>query len=104
MDADRDMPKILAVDDEVYIRRFIEFTLKKGGYEMLMATNGKEAAEVATRQFPSHIIMDVLMPQRDGIEVLKLLKQIEATASIPVIYSLKKGERKREAVKNHRTP
>lgn len=84
MEEDNDKT-ILIVDDESHIRRLIEFTLKKGGYKMLVATNGREAVEIATSSSPNLIIMDVLMPEMDGIEALDLLKQDEKTSSIPVI-------------------
>lgn len=76
---------VLVVDDEAHIRRLIEYTLKKGGYPMLVATNGKEAIEMALESFPKLIIMDVLMPEMDGLEALEHLKNDERTASIPVI-------------------
>ncbi len=76
---------VLVVDDEAHIRRLIEFTLKKGGYRMLVATNGKEAIEMAVEAAPNLIIMDVLMPEMDGMEALEQLKNDERTASIPVI-------------------
>ncbi len=76
---------VLVVDDEAHIRRLIEFTLKKGGYRMLVATNGKEAIQLALESAPNLIIMDVLMPEMDGVEALEQLKSDERTASIPVI-------------------
>ncbi len=83
--ADEQSKKILIVDDEAHIRRLIEFTLKKGGFKMLVATNGREAINLATSDSPDLIIMDVLMPEMDGVEALDLLKQDARTSSIPVI-------------------
>jgi CheY-like chemotaxis protein len=80
-----ELKTILVVDAESHIRRLIEFTLKKGNYKMLVATNGREAVDIATASSPNLIIMDVLMPEMDGIEALDLLKQDERTSSIPVI-------------------
>lgn len=76
---------ILVVDDESHIRRLIEFTLKKGRYRLIMATNGREALELASAEMPDMIILDVLMPEMDGIEALRQLKGDTATAAIPVI-------------------
>ncbi len=76
---------ILIVDDEAHIRRLIEFTLKKGGYPLLVATNGKEAIEKAKAHSPDLVIMDVMMPEMDGFQALERLKEDESTASIPVI-------------------
>ena len=76
---------VLVVDDEAHIRRLIEFTLKKGKFNVLAAVNGREAIEMATEHLPDIIIMDVVMPEVDGVEALEKLKRDERTASIPVI-------------------
>lgn len=76
---------VLVVDDESHIRRLIEFTLKKGRYHLVMAANGREALELAVSERPDLIILDVLMPEMDGIEALQHLKANASTAAIPVI-------------------
>lgn len=91
---DKGEKTILVVDDEAHIRRLIEFTLKKGGYKLLVATNGREAIEIASSSSPNLIIMDVLMPEMDGVEALDLLKQDEKTSSIPVILLTGIGQSK----------
>lgn len=84
--------KILIVDDEPHMRRVTELSLKKGGYDILSARNGREAVEVATRELPALIVMDVVMPEMDGFEALRQLKAAPATAAIPVIMLTSRGQ------------
>lgn len=77
--------KILAVDDEKHIVRLVQINLTKEGYEVVTASNGREALEQVAAEQPDLIVMDVMMPEMDGFEALKRLKEDTATASIPVI-------------------
>ncbi len=77
--------KVLVVDDEPFMIRLIEIVLERDGYQMLKAVNGREAVEVASREHPSVVVMDAMMPKMDGLTALRLLKSDEATRSIPVI-------------------
>lgn len=77
--------KILVVDDEPDILKIIVFRLKKAGYETLTAVNGLEAIELAQKQKPDLIVMDIMMPKLDGIAAVLKLKSINETRSIPVI-------------------
>lgn len=87
------MPKrILIVEDEPHMLRVTELSLKKGGYEILTARNGLEAIELAEREAPELIVMDVTMPVMDGITALKRLKAMPATAGIPVIMLTSRGQ------------
>ena len=80
------MPKkILIVDDEQYMHRLMQHHLVRAGYELIGARNGREALELATREKPDLVIMDVMMAEMDGLSALKLMKQGEATRGIPVI-------------------
>ena len=76
--------KILIVDDEEDILHFLELVLKERGYQVLTAGSGREAIEKARRARPDLVLLDIMMPQMDGWEVLKLLRVDEATAAIPV--------------------
>jgi two-component system alkaline phosphatase synthesis response regulator PhoP len=67
--------KILIVDDEPDIIEFIAYNLKKEGYEVESASNGKTALEVAPKFQPDLIILDIMMPEMDGVEVCKRLRQ-----------------------------
>lgn len=84
--------KILIVDDEPHMLRLTELSLKKMGCTIVTARSGLEAMEVATRELPALIVMDVTMPEMDGIAALRLLKAAPATASIPVIMLTNRGQ------------
>lgn len=84
-------PKILIVDDEPHMLRVTEFSLRRGGYQLIIGRNGREAIELAEREQPALIVMDVLMPELDGLGALRLLKQSPRTASIPVIMLTARG-------------
>ena len=76
--------KILVVDDEADILHFLELVLRERGHDVLIASSGREAIELARREHPDLILLDIMMPQMDGWEVLKLLRVDEETAHIPV--------------------
>jgi len=84
--------RILIVDDEPHMLRIIELSLKKAGFDLLTARNGNEAIALALRDLPALIVMDVMMPERDGISALKELKGTPATAKIPVIMLTTRGQ------------
>lgn len=66
--------KILLVDDEPDVLDFLSFNLKKEGYDVYTAGNGKEAVQVAKKVSPRLIVLDVMMPEMDGIETCKELR------------------------------
>lgn len=76
--------KILVVDDEDDILHFLELVLRERGYEIATASGGHEALTRAQLERPDLILLDIMMPQMDGWEVLKLLRVDEETAAIPV--------------------
>src|SRR5215471_12763975 len=76
---------ILVVDDDPITQRVLQHYLTRTGHQILTATNGREAIEVAQRDLPELIILDVMMPEMGGLTALRKLKEIEATKSIPVI-------------------
>ena len=69
------MEKLLIVDDARDIRKLLRFTLSYGRFEMFEACDGKQALEVALRERPAIIILDVMMPALDGIEVCRKIRQ-----------------------------
>ncbi|MBL7924211.1 MAG: response regulator transcription factor [Bacteroidia bacterium] len=68
--------KILLVDDEPDILEFMEYNLKKEGYEVFLAKNGKEAVEMARKERPHLIILDIMMPVMDGIEACRHIREV----------------------------
>ena len=68
------MTKILVVDDEEDILDFLSYNLKKEGFEVSTASNGSDALEIAKKTLPNLIILDIMMPELDGIEVCRRLR------------------------------
>jgi two-component system, OmpR family, alkaline phosphatase synthesis response regulator PhoP len=77
--------KILIVDDDPVVHMLYKRHLEKEGFELLVARNGVEALAVAAQTKPDLILMDVMMPAKDGLSALRELKQNEATRNVPVI-------------------
>lgn len=84
-------PKVLIVDDEPHMLRVTELSLRKGSFTLYTARNGREGLEVARRERPQLVVMDVLMPEMDGLTALRQLRQDPATAGIPVIMLTARG-------------
>ncbi|MSU31683.1 MAG: response regulator transcription factor [Pedosphaera sp.] len=79
------MPKILVVDDEPDALEVLEFNLKNAGYEVTTADDGETALKKARQQLPDLILLDLMLPEIDGLEVCKLLRRDTATSGIPII-------------------
>ncbi|MDQ2799737.1 MAG: response regulator [Armatimonadota bacterium] len=77
--------KILTCDDEKHIVRLIQVNLERQGYEVVTAYNGAEALEAVAAEKPDLIVLDVMMPEMTGFEVLEELKKNPETENIPVI-------------------
>ena len=84
--------KILAVDDEKHIVRLVQITLEKEGYELITASNGREALEKVASEKPDLVVMDVMMPEMDGLEALSKMKSDPMTSDIPVIMLTAKAQ------------
>lgn len=84
--------KILIAEDERDIRELITFTLEFGGFQVIAATNGQEAIELARQHRPDLIILDVRMPKMTGYEACRILKSQEETRAIPVVFLSAKGQ------------
>jgi len=77
--------KILVVDDEPDALELLEFNLKHAGYDVSTAADGAEALKKARTIQPSLIVLDIMLPEMDGFEVCKLLRNDPATSSIPIL-------------------
>ena len=84
--------KILAVDDERHIVRLVQINLQKAGYEVVTATNGIEALDLVAQVKPDLVVMDVMMPEMDGLEALEKMKADPEMAKIPVIMLTAKAQ------------
>jgi DNA-binding response OmpR family regulator len=78
-------PKILVVDDEPEAVELVEFNLKQAGFDVRTAADGAEALKMARSVLPSLIVLDLMLPEVDGLGVCKMLRRDPATASIPII-------------------
>ena len=88
------MPKetILIVDDEEDIIELIKYNLKNEGYSILTAQTGEAAIKIAGRSKPDLMVLDLMLPGIDGLEVTKYLKNNEATCDMPIVMLTAKGE------------
>ena len=84
--------KILLVDDESDIIEFLSYNLNKEGFMVYTATNGREAIEKARKQIPHLILLDVMMPEMDGIDVCYELKQIKELQHTLIVFLSAKND------------
>ena len=92
--------KILIAEDSVATRRALSVLIKNMGYIPIEAINGGEAVKLTRQELPGMIILDIVMPEMDGLEALKRIRQEEGTANIPVVMltSLPDSETVAEAI------
>lgn len=84
--------KILIVDDTAHVVSLLKHYVKKGGYDVLEARDGKEAIETAKAEVPDLILLDAMMPGIDGFDVCKELRSHEKTRFVPIIMITALGE------------
>ncbi|HLT41678.1 MAG TPA: response regulator transcription factor [Sphingobacteriaceae bacterium] len=83
---------ILVVDDEADIRELIEYNLKRDGYEVITAENGVEAIEQAKKHFPQLILLDIMMPEMDGIEACRVIRSLPEFKDTFIVFLTARGE------------
>ena len=86
------MKRILVVDDEIGALTLIGIMLERGGFEVLKAKNANAALEVLDQDIPDLIILDVMMPGMDGIELCRTLRATPSTENIPVLILSARGD------------
>ncbi len=84
-----DAKLILVVDDEPRMRRFMRMNLDLEGYRVIEANNGMEAIDRVREDLPDLVLLDVMMPEMDGFEALRLIRK---TSSVPIIMLTVKGD------------
>ena len=84
--------KILIVDDEKDILEFLTYNLKKKGYDVITANNGQEGLELAKKNCPDLILLDVMMPEMDGIEVCQRIRKISNIATTYILFLTARSE------------
>lgn len=84
--------KILIADDELRLRKVVSMHIKKSGYEVIEANNGRHALELAKEKNPDIIVLDIMMPEMDGIEACRAIKADPNLKDKPVILLTAKAE------------
>jgi two-component system phosphate regulon response regulator PhoB len=87
-----DKPTILVVDDEEDIVELVELNIAREGYRVLTCGTGEQALKLAGSKLPSLVILDLMLPGIDGLEVCKKLKSDPKTENIPIVMLTAKGE------------
>jgi len=84
--------KILIVDDEKDIIKMLDYNLKKEGFRAVSCYDGKDAIDIAVRERPNLVILDLMLPGMDGLDVCKALKKETKTSAIPIIMLTAKSQ------------
>ena len=84
--------KILVVDDEQILVDTIAYNLQQAGYQVTTAIDGASALEAARRETPDLVILDIMLPEMDGLEVCRLLRRENNTATVPIMMLTAKGD------------
>lgn len=84
--------KILIVDDEEHIVELIKFNLETQGYEVITANNGIDAIDIAKKEKPDLVLLDLMLPGMDGYDVCKAIKGDKEISKTPIIMLTAKGE------------
>ncbi|MDX1587088.1 MAG: response regulator transcription factor, partial [Balneolaceae bacterium] len=87
---------ILVVDDEQDLLDLIEYNLKKEGFHVLKAEDGKEGIKMARKHMPDLILLDIMMPKMDGLEAVEVIRNDEELKRIPIIFLTARGDEKTE--------
>jgi len=93
-----DMPTVLVIDDEPSVREFLKDTLAAEGFRVLLARNGLEGVQMAVEREPDMIILDLMMPQVSGFDVIRQLNKHPVAAHIPVVIYTAKDLTREEAL------
>ena len=86
------MPTILVIEDDKDIANLIAYHLEKANYKVVIAHDGKEGLSLAKKVLPTLILLDLMLPEIDGLEICRMLKANEDTKNIPIIMVTAKGE------------
>lgn len=92
MREDHAAKKILIVDDEPDILEFLRYNLRKEGYEVVTAHDGKAALLMAEREKPNLIVLDIMMPELDGVETCRILRKNKAFEHTPIAFLTARDE------------
>ncbi len=86
------MERVLIVDDDPDIQRLVAYNLKQAGFEIVTASTGSKALETVQKHPPDLILLDLMLPDVDGMEVCRMLRQREISKNIPIIMLTARSE------------
>ena len=86
------MSKVLIVEDEANIRQLVKYNLEKESFQVIEAEDGLQGLRLAKAEKPDLVLLDLMLPQMDGLEVCRSLKGNQATAALPIIMLTAKSE------------
>ncbi|SHI62736.1 two-component system, OmpR family, alkaline phosphatase synthesis response regulator PhoP [Lutispora thermophila DSM 19022] len=84
--------KVHVIEDDYGIQELLRYNLEKNGYEVIISDNGYEGYSMALKEMPDIILLDIMIPGTDGLEVCKMIRMNELTRNIPIIMVTAKGE------------
>ncbi|MCK5305783.1 MAG: response regulator transcription factor [Candidatus Omnitrophica bacterium] len=84
--------KILVVEDDKHISKLVKYNLEKAGFECITATTGEKALDVLDKSPVDLVILDIMLPKMDGLEVCREIKQDKKLSAVPVMMLTAKGE------------
>jgi len=87
------MKKVLIIDDKLAVVELVKATLEGEEYQIIDASDGREALEKIGKEKPDLVLLDIIMPKMDGFEVLSELKKDSRTKEIPIIVLTAKGQK-----------
>lgn len=86
------MARILVVEDDPNIRELLQYNLNKEGFEVKTAEDGQKGLEEIETKWPDLVILDLMIPRRDGLEICRIMRNTKELAHIPIIILTAKGE------------
>jgi two-component system alkaline phosphatase synthesis response regulator PhoP len=92
MEIDTGEYKILIVDDEPDILEFLTYNLKREGFNVYQASSGREAIEIAKKQVPDLMLLDIMLPEMDGIETCEEIRKVPALQQTTIAFLTARGE------------
>ena len=90
--ANKHNPKVLVVDDDADILELLKYNLKKEGYDVEIANDGHKAVNLAKSFSPELILLDIMMPQQDGVETCRLIREIPEMTDVHIIFLTARAE------------